>query len=351
MTDGIAVFQSSPRREQVVPVSPDLVTVVVPARDAARTIDETLRSVRAQTHRDLEVLVVDDGSSDDTPDIAALHAREDGRIRLISQSSCGVAAARNRGITEARGGIIAPIDADDLWRSDKIARHAEVFRARGPRVALVYDWYATIDEQSNVLWTSERSSVEGDVLRRMCGGNLLGNGSCATMRRSAVLEAGGYDPSLRARNAQGCEDWKLHLLIAERYDFGHVPEVLTGYRLLQDSMSGDVLQMMRCYDIVGEHVRSRHPEFIPEFERGRSEHLRWLASRAVRAGRFGAGAVLIRRLLESDTRVGLEVLASLPAAVARRLARKLVPGLARPHRIRFPADQGGSAAGGAAGDG
>src|ERR1700674_400681 len=90
----------------------DLVTVVIPAFNAARTIDETLRSVRSQTHRRLEILIVDDGSTDATPQIVERHVAEDRRIRLIRQPNAGVAAARNKGVVEAAGDLVAPIDAD-----------------------------------------------------------------------------------------------------------------------------------------------------------------------------------------------------------------------------------------------
>src|SRR5437879_4343856 len=96
----------------------DLVTVVIPAFDAARTIAETLHSVRSQTHRRLEILVVDDGSNDSTPQIVQRQGVEDRRIRLIQQPNAGVAAARNRGIAEATSDVVATIDADDLWRPE-----------------------------------------------------------------------------------------------------------------------------------------------------------------------------------------------------------------------------------------
>src|SRR6476660_90490 len=98
----------------------ELVSVVVPAYNAEKTILETICSVRAQTYRNLDIVVVDDGSVDGTPGIVERHARTDSRVRLIRQANLGVAAARNRGIAEARADYIAPIDADDLWESTKI---------------------------------------------------------------------------------------------------------------------------------------------------------------------------------------------------------------------------------------
>src|SRR5215475_4737819 len=115
----------------------DAVTVVIPAYNAEATLDETLRSVRSQTHRALEILIVDDGSSDGTPEVALAHAAADPRVRLIQQSNGGVAAARNRGIEEARATLIAPVDADDLWAPTKIERQVAALHRGGPRVALV----------------------------------------------------------------------------------------------------------------------------------------------------------------------------------------------------------------------
>lgn len=308
----------------------DLVTVVVPAYNASATIDETLRSVRAQTYRELEILVVDDGSRDATPEIVQYHASQDKRVRLILQSNAGVAAARNRGIAEAQGAVVAPVDADDLWRADKVSRQLQLLNAGGSRVGLVYDWYAAIDARGLIIATNRRPMAEGDVLREMCIGNLPGNGSSALMRRHAVLEVGGYDSTLRARGAQGCEDWKLHLLLAERYEFAVLKDFTTGYRILTNSMSSDVLQMLRSYDLVMDHVRTCHPDFSRELDKGRCEQLRWLGARAVQSGRFREAAVLGRMLVAHDTRTGLAVLALLPARLARRFVGT------RRARLRFP---------------
>ena len=100
----------------------ELISVVVPVYNAQRTLDETLLSIRSQSYRNIEVLVIDDGSIDISAAIAARHARIDGRIRLIRQANAGVAAARNRGIAEAKGDLIAPIDADDLWTAEKLEK-------------------------------------------------------------------------------------------------------------------------------------------------------------------------------------------------------------------------------------
>jgi glycosyltransferase involved in cell wall biosynthesis len=259
----------------------DAVTAIVPAYNAEATLDETLRSVRAQTYRALEILVVDDGSRDGTPAIALAHAAADPRVRLIRQDNAGVAAARNRGIEEARGTLIAPVDADDLWAPAKIERQVAALRRGGPRVALVYTWSALIDRESRIVGFGSRELEEGDVLARMCRGNLVGNGSAALMRRDAVLEAGGFDPTLRARRAQGCEDLLLYCRISARHPFAVVPDFLTGYRQSHETMSSDVVQMMRSWRLVAAELHNRHPELRADIETGEVSAARWLFGRAL----------------------------------------------------------------------
>ena len=115
-----------------------LVSVVVPAYNAEATIDQTLQSVRSQSYPHLEVIVVDDGSTDGTRGIVLSHAAQDRRIRLVWEPNSGVAAARNHGIRVARGDLIAPVDADDLWSPEKVARQVDVFDREGHGVTLVY---------------------------------------------------------------------------------------------------------------------------------------------------------------------------------------------------------------------
>jgi glycosyltransferase involved in cell wall biosynthesis len=247
----------------------DLVTVIVPAYNAAATIDETLLSVRAQSHASLQIIVVDDCSVDSTAQTVERHVQVDARVVLIRHPvNRGVAAARNTAIAVAKGDLIAPIDADDLWHPLKIEKQVAVMRHGGRRVGLVYTWSALLDEQSRVTALAEQCLFEGNVLRSLCEFNLVGNGSSPLMRAEAVKQAGGYDASLVGLNAQGCEDWALYLAIAESFDFAVVPEYLTGYRGLPASMSTDVGQMWRSFYLVAAKVRARRPELRRHLQQG-----------------------------------------------------------------------------------
>jgi glycosyltransferase involved in cell wall biosynthesis len=278
----------------------DLVSVIVPAFNAERTINETLLSVRNQTHRNLEIIVVDDGSTDRTYQYSSDQSRVDSRIRVIRQPNAGVAAARNHGIAEAQADLIAPIDADDLWRPTKIARQLRVLRAGGSEVKLVYTWSALIDEDSKVIDWGKDPPFAGDVLFALSYGNFVGNGSTALMQKSVLNELGGYDASLRARQGQGCEDWSLFLQIAERSHFAVVPDDLTGYRQARRAMSRDIEQMLRSDALVRTEMLARHPEYLSQIKSGRHAYLDWMFLRELEDGNWPACFKLLRGLILKD---------------------------------------------------
>lgn len=222
-----------------------LVSVVVPAFNAAATIQDTLHSISQQTHRNLEVIVVDDGSTDDTAAVVRRHSRGDPRFRIVAQRNGGVASARNAGIQSSKGAFIAFIDADDLWHPTKIAKQIAALLAGGPETALVYSPFRIIDSDGKVFASPRKYGVSGWVLHRHFHTNLVGNGSALLIRRCVLEEFGGFDSWLRNQGAEGCEDLLLQLRIATRYRFGEVSEYLVGYRKLPTNMSSNAEQMIR----------------------------------------------------------------------------------------------------------
>jgi hypothetical protein len=221
-----------------------LVSVVVPAYNADKTLHETLESVAAQTHRNIEAIVVDDGSTDRTAEIARAFSEKDLRFRVVSTANSGVASARNFGVSLSNGCFVAPIDADDLWHPEKIERQLYCALQR-PDVGFVYCYFRRINADGRVIKSSSRLDFEGCVFLRSLHVNLAGNGSSPLFRREAIDQVGGYDPRLRERNAQGCEDWLLQILIARTWKVACVPLYLTGYRDTPGAMSKDLEQMAR----------------------------------------------------------------------------------------------------------
>jgi glycosyltransferase involved in cell wall biosynthesis len=220
------------------------VAVVIPAYNAEPFIERTLASVMAQTHKKIEIIVVDDGSTDETASIVRRLAIGDPRIKLLQQKNSGVASARNAGVRASKGIYIAPIDADDLWHPTKLEKQLRVFAAAGESLGLVYTLYRTIDADDRAIITPKRTHPDGWVFMQHLGQNFIGHGSSAMFRRDVFLEMGGYSSRLRECGAEGCEDFLLQLSIASKYRFGVVKEHLVGYRRTPGAMSQDFVRML-----------------------------------------------------------------------------------------------------------
>jgi hypothetical protein len=261
--------------------------------------------------------VIDDGSSDLTRGIALEHAREDARLQVLSQVNSGAAVARNRGIALATGTFVAPLDADDLWHPTKIAKQLEAYHRGGRRVGLVYTWFASVSEDGFVTSLIHRPTDEGNVLPQMCRGNLIGNGSSALIPKEVLLEVGGYDET----KPQFCEDLRLYLTIAERYDFAVVAEHLTGYRQRRTSISSDVMSMLCFYEDVTRDFLPKYPQHLREFQLGRSHMLVWLARKALKCGNIRDFTVLAAKACIHDPSFARRnMLRRSPRDVARDLA-------------------------------
>lgn len=232
-----------------------LISVVVPACNAAATLDRTLASILAQTHPNIEVIVVDDGSTDHTGVRAEAFARLEPRLRVVRQLNGGVASARNRGVSEAQGQLLAPIDADDLWHPQKLEKQLAVLEAGGEGMGFVYSAYRSIDGEDRVIASAPPLGADGWVLMRLIAHNFVGNGSSLLLRRSALEFAGGYDTGLREAGAQGCEDYLMQLKIAARYQVGVVSEYLVGHRVSTGSMSSNAATMLRSRLLAYEKFR------------------------------------------------------------------------------------------------
>ena len=205
-------------------------------------------------------------------------AAADPRVRLLTQTNGGVASARNRALEAATGDFVAPLDADDIWRPSKIERQLRRMAA-DPRAGVVYCWSANIDAASRVIARSaDLDAFEGDVYAALVHANFVGNASVPLLRRSLALEVGGWDPTLRLRDAQGCEDWQFCLRLAEVSPFALEPAFLVGYRQTPGAMSRRLDQMRRSYDLVMADARRRVPPLPARVWRwSRSEFSYYLA--------------------------------------------------------------------------
>jgi glycosyltransferase involved in cell wall biosynthesis len=236
-----------------------LCTIVIPAYDASIWIERTLRSAAQQNYPNLEILVIDDGSKDNTRMLAEAMAEMDDRFRVISIPNGGVANARNVGIREACGKYVAFLDADDLWHPDKIRLQVEAMQhpADGRLPAASYTLMRTIDVHDRVTGTGIPIGVSGYILARHLYFKFVSNGSSFLVCRDVAIELGGYDPSWAKLGIGGSEDLDFELKVAARYPIVCVPQFLVGYRQSPANMSSHVLQMARgTLGVVKQHLES-----------------------------------------------------------------------------------------------
>lgn len=297
-----------------------LVSIIVPVRDGELFLGDALDSAVRQTYANIEVIVVDDGSRDRSFEIANNWATRDSRIRVIRQTNQGVALARNRGLADARGELVAPLDADDLWDPTKIERQVRRLAEAGDDVGLVYCWWTTIDGEGAVLDCSPSWRVEGHAATPLVLVNYTGNASVPLFRRRLLEQVGGYDPRLRERNAQGCEDFDVALKVAERSRVAVVPAWLVAYRRIPGTMSTETGQMERSHRLVIGGAASRRSDLSPAVVRQSNDQLALhLAAVSWWAGKYASAVLWGLRALRSAT--AIQVLPHAARLIARRLLK------------------------------
>ncbi|GAB4361088.1 MAG: hypothetical protein Fur0042_30590 [Cyanophyceae cyanobacterium] len=239
------------------------VSVVIPAYNAIATIAATLDSLAAQTFRDFEVIIIDDGSTDGTGSAIAAWVAERGetRLRVHRQDNGGQAHARNRGIELAQGDYIAFLDADDCWSPDKLEAQVRALDAL-PTVGLAYSWSDCVDVHGRWVRPGSCVSVNGDARPALLLQNFLDNGSTPLIRRSVLAEVGGFDPALRPS-----EDWDLWLRISDRYPFVAIPVPQVQYRLAAYSASVNIAALERGSRATLERAFDRAPADLQALKR------------------------------------------------------------------------------------
>jgi glycosyltransferase involved in cell wall biosynthesis len=264
-----------------------LTSVVIPAYNAELFIERTLRSVLRQTHSNLEVIVVDDGSTDKTRVIAEAAATTDNRVRIISVPNGGVAKARNIGIAEANGEFVAFLDADDLWHPTKIELQVAAMSRRSGdyQPAAVYTLSRIVDTDDRVMGNGNRIVLSGYSFARHLYARPVGNGSSMLVRREAANAAGGFDPTWAARRIGGCEDLDFELKIAAKYPITAVGLYLVGYRQSPGNMSSNSLAMA----LGAVSTVARHIELCPELPNWAARSARASISEYAMGELLGAG--------------------------------------------------------------
>ena len=232
--------------------STPLISVIIPAFNSEKTIYETIESVLNQTWRNLELIVVNDGSQDSTLDVVT--SIKDPRLKVLSYTNAGVSASRNRGTSQAEGEFISFLDADDLWTLDKLEAQLKALQDN-PQAGVAYSWTDHIDENSQFLRAGSHYTINGDVYAELLKNNFLANGSNILVRTQALKEVGGFNQSFTP-----ADDWDMYLRLASRYHFVAVPSPQILYRITSTSLSSNIFKMEAVSLRIIEQYYSQSPK-------------------------------------------------------------------------------------------
>jgi glycosyltransferase involved in cell wall biosynthesis len=271
-----------------------LVSVIIPAFKHSRFILATLQSVFSQTFKELEVIVVNDGSPDDTREVLKPLVAS-GQIRYFEQENAGQAAARNRGLSEARGEYVAFLDDDDEWPPDKLEWQVAQLR-QNDGVPLIGGGAVRIDASGTVLteWCYGPISLETADLFR--GPPFISPGQ-TLIRRSALMQIGGFDPEI-----WGADDYDLYLRLSQCGPLLVEPRVALHYRVHASNASSQHMRMFKN----SRSLLRKHSRWMSAANR-REAH-RWLyyysggpaairLKAAIRSGRVQAAAEALQILV------------------------------------------------------
>ena len=221
-----------------------LVSFVVPAYNVEQYVEESVRSALDQTYPNVEVIIVDDGSTDRTGEIAARMAAADSRVRVFQQPNLYAAHARNRGIAEARGAFIHFLDADEVVLPEKVAASYALFAA-DPEVGVVYGHGIPVKADGITPLPYDYVPLpSGDVFCEWITGTMAngthGVTSSFMVRRALFETVGMFDVTIR-----GTEDWDLWVRLAAVTKFAALDRPLVRYRRLPEGVHKNRIQMAR----------------------------------------------------------------------------------------------------------
>ncbi|MEM9387252.1 MAG: glycosyltransferase [Pseudomonadota bacterium] len=253
------------------------VSIIMPVHNAQATLTDTIQSVLEQDYREWELLIVDDGSTDDSVALALAAAEHDERIRVLSQENRGPSAARNLGLQHASGRIIAFIDADDLWQYDKLATHVSLFSFR-PEVDMSFARVQPIDGTGKRCARRSRISKTTLKLTNLLAKNPACTSSNLVVRKDLLDRIGAFDERLRH-----AEDQELMIrALRQGAQIEAIQCTLVRYRVSGTSASADLEAMLRGWRSMIDAIPGLASATI---EHAQAKYHCYLARQALRTGR------------------------------------------------------------------
>lgn len=274
------------------------VSVIVPAYNVRSYIEAALNSLKAQSFQNFEVLIVDDGSTDDTAKLVKAFCQSDSRFRLLQKQNGGLSSARNHGINQSCADYVALLDSDDAYAPDKLANHVSILD-HSPQVGVVYSASQIMRDDGHLLlmYLSGKPIYAAPLLALLCK-NFIGHGSNAVLRRCLFDEVGYFDETLRS--SEDIDFW-LRVAATQNWQFHRESKALCYYRVRPSGLSFNVAQMQQCSEQVIKAAHQRSPEIVePMLPTAYAYMYRYLARLSLTAGNTEQARQFIQQAWTAD---------------------------------------------------
>lgn|SRR5690554_122731 len=235
-----------------------LVSVVIPTFNRADFIREAVESVLAQTYPNFEILVVDDGSTDDTREVLKAYSQEP-RLRYFYQENQGQSVARNYALSEARGDFVCFLDSDNRWLPHKLEVSLQAFQ-ENPDVSVIYGDIITINEKGEEISRHNMRRYSGRITPYLFQDNCVSMNTSMT-RRQCFSEMGGLEAGRRA-----ADDYELWLRFSARYKFLYISDFLAEYRVMENQISSNKDRRFQSNREIMENFVRRFPQALTPAE-------------------------------------------------------------------------------------
>jgi len=226
------------------------VSVVIPTYNYAKYIARSVESVVNQSFQDFEILVVDDGSTDNTREV--IETKYKTKVRYFYQENSGAPSARNRGIEESKGDYLAFLDADDEWFPSKLEKQIDKFKSSADTVGLIYSGFAYIWGESEDKGNKIIPTLRGNIFPSFLKGSVLGSPT-PVIRKPCFQKAGTFDETLPSS-----QDWDMWLRISKHYEVDFVPDVLAKHYIHDDQISERMDLKIQGIEMV---IQKHHEDF------------------------------------------------------------------------------------------
>ena len=254
------------------------ISVIIPTFNRANFLPRAIKSVLNQTFQDLELIVVDDGSTDNTEEVVRRFQKMNRRIRYIKQEhSGGAARPKNTGLKESVGEYIATLDSDDEWLPTKLEKQLDLFeKSANPNLGFVGCYYIAVNEFGS---KEELYKIPQyiDTFRSILTHDYMGSGSCIIYKRKVFDNAGYFDENLKT-----AQDWEMRIRLVQKYDFDFVREPLVKYFIHMKNITKTLDDLNRIQD--HKYILRRHKALYKKYPKAYSTRIRNIGSMHLLAG-------------------------------------------------------------------